>query len=193
MGFVDQLPALIGVALGAAGTYVGTTLTEGARWRRQQSTRWDTDRLTTYAEYGYAVAAVVAIASRIAAARGLTEGAEPLEGDEEALTRLADAEATRARRHESVRLLADLDTLVAVRKLNISVWRLERLARGRLPGDTDAWREAWKQYVILRDQYIDRARSQLSVSGSIAELDHRLPRPWELTLSLEEPPVGGVE
>lgn len=190
MGFVDQLPALVGVALGAAGTYIGTSLTEGARWRRQQSTRWDEARLSAYAEYGYAVAEVVAIASRIAASRGLTEGAEPLQGNKTALALLADAEANRARRHESVRLLGDQDTLVAIRKLNISVWRLERLARGLLQGDGQVWRDAWKEYVILRDQYIDSARGQLGVMGSIAELDHRLPRPWELTLSLDDPPLA---
>jgi hypothetical protein len=179
--FVDQLPALIGVVLGAAGTYVTTNLAERSRWRRQQLTRWDETRLTA-AEYGYAVAEVVAVASRIAASHGLTPGPEPLEADEGGLTRLANAEADRARRHETLRLLADKDTLIAIRKLNIAVWRLERLARGRLQGNDTDWQAAWKDYVITRDSYIDWVRSQLKVPGSISHLDHGLPRPWELTL-----------
>jgi hypothetical protein len=39
---VQQLPALIGVAVGAIATYAGTAGVERARWRRQQVGRIQT-------------------------------------------------------------------------------------------------------------------------------------------------------
>jgi hypothetical protein len=48
--FVQQLPALIGVLVGALATYAATSAAERARWRRTQSVRWDDKRLTAYAE-----------------------------------------------------------------------------------------------------------------------------------------------
>jgi xanthine/uracil permease len=38
---VQQLPVLIGVAVGALASYLVTSATERARWQRQQATRWD--------------------------------------------------------------------------------------------------------------------------------------------------------
>lgn len=47
--FIDQLPALIGVVIGALGTFWVTSATDRIRWRREQLTRWDERRLEAYA------------------------------------------------------------------------------------------------------------------------------------------------
>lgn len=54
-GITRQLPALIGVVVGALASYLAGAASERARWRREQSARWDDRRAQAYAEYGYAV------------------------------------------------------------------------------------------------------------------------------------------
>jgi hypothetical protein len=53
--FLQQLPTLVGVLIGAAATYGATSLTERARWRRAQAVRWDEKKVNAYAEYANAV------------------------------------------------------------------------------------------------------------------------------------------
>jgi len=50
----DQLPALIGVAVGTVGTIVATGLADRSRWRRRQSVRWDERRLDAYVAFARA-------------------------------------------------------------------------------------------------------------------------------------------
>lgn len=52
---LQQVPALIGVLVGAFTSYVVAAAGESARWRRTQSVRWDETRLRTYLEYSSAV------------------------------------------------------------------------------------------------------------------------------------------
>lgn len=68
---VQQLPALIGVLLGALATYAATSATERARWRRTQSIRWDDKRLAAYADYASAVKKLSSLSVRLAAYRGI--------------------------------------------------------------------------------------------------------------------------
>jgi hypothetical protein len=63
----EQLPALIGVLLGAGATFGATFATDRARWHREQSVRWDVKRAD---EYAFAVKRVISLAVRIAAHRG---------------------------------------------------------------------------------------------------------------------------
>ena len=54
-GFTQQLPALIGVVIGASTSYLVGAAIERARWRREQWARWDEKRAQAYAEYSHAV------------------------------------------------------------------------------------------------------------------------------------------
>jgi hypothetical protein len=47
--FLQQLPALIGVVVGALATWVVTSAAERSKWHRDQSVRWDEKKLTAYA------------------------------------------------------------------------------------------------------------------------------------------------
>jgi hypothetical protein len=81
MSFVqlsNQLLVLLGVIVGALGSYLTTSVTERARWRRALDTRWDDRRVEAYAAYGQSVKRMIVIASKIAAGRGFWADTEPL-------------------------------------------------------------------------------------------------------------------
>ncbi len=82
---VQQLPALIGVGVGALVTFATTSLAERTRWRRERDARWDDARMRAYAEYGDAVKKVTHVASRITAGRGFPHSVEPLKPDAAAM------------------------------------------------------------------------------------------------------------
>jgi hypothetical protein len=162
---VQELPALIGVGVGAVATYATTAATERTRWRRQQVSRWDRERMRAYAEYGNAVKKVTHLASRIAAGRGLPHSVEPLEPDRRALEALSQADGDRARAWESVLLLGAPETVAAARAWHQAVWRLEWFAQGRLTA-ADQWDPAIRETDVARDQFYESARRDLGVAGA---------------------------
>lgn len=167
---VNQLAALIGVALGAVLSYLVGMLNERTRWRREQGTRWDGLLLQAYSDYGQAIKECAVAYQRLAAHRGLTEDATPVEPSVDALDQAATAEARRAAMTEPLRLLADPATVAAARKLNEAVWHLEWMARGRLVGNAATWEQAYSTYRVARQSFYDKARVSLRVpGGAIAE------------------------
>jgi hypothetical protein len=177
VGFVDQLPTLIGVLLGAATSYFVTALTERANWRRRQVVRWDERRLAAYADYSNAVREKVLITSRIAATRGLNSNPEPLTADGAGFSLLDKAEARRAVLIETVRLLGDPKTMEAVHKLNRCVWHLEWIIRGHVAATALQWEQAFDAYAKARDEFIQCGRDSLRVPGSVTPPERLLP-PW---------------
>src|SRR5271170_3763444 len=51
--------------VGALATWVATFSAEHAKWRRDQSVRWDEKRLTVYTEYSHAVKQMISAATRL--------------------------------------------------------------------------------------------------------------------------------
>ncbi|GIJ79195.1 hypothetical protein SAMN05443287_102533 [Micromonospora phaseoli] len=156
---VGQLPALLGVLVGAVGTILATSLTDRSRWRRSQTVRWDERRLDAYAEFARALKEVQTIASRLIGGH--------LDRDEE-LTALAEADFRHTLAWESVLLLGDGPTVTAARAWRDAVWEIERLARAGstgdgLPGLLHRANEA-------RDAFYGAARGGLGVGGgSVAQ------------------------
>jgi hypothetical protein len=107
----------------------------------------------------------VALASRIAAGRGLDSGVEPLDPSQENLARFAEAEARRTAASEILRLLTDSKTMRAAREMTLYARKLEWLARGRPEVDGEDWKRAYSKYAEARDQYITCARKSLQVTG----------------------------
>ena len=130
--FLQQLPTLLGVLVGALATYAATSAAERARWRRAQSVRWDEKKVGAYAEYAHAVKAVIAIALRLLARQ--EPGPDSGGSTEEELTALDAAEEERTMKWEAVLLLGSSDVVTAARTWHQSVFRLERLAHGQ-PSD----------------------------------------------------------
>jgi hypothetical protein len=185
---VQQLPALVGVAVGAIATYATTSLGERTRWRRERDVRWDEARMRAYAEYGDAVKKVTHLASRIAAGRGLPHSVEPLAPDTQAMETLSNVGGDRARAWEPVLLLGDPETVAAARAWHQAVWRLEWYAAGRLTA-ADQWEPAMRATEVARDRFYDCARRDLGVKGGAVPTP-LWPPEWiqELAAAPEEPP-----
>ena len=142
MGFYDQLPAFIGVVVGAGMSFAATYWMDRTGWRRNQSTRWDERRLSAYLDYSNAVKELVTIADRLASSQPLESGIGPLERTSENLDKLAAAEARRTVVSETLRLFADPDTGTAAREMTRCAWHLCWLAREAPDGDRSEWKRA---------------------------------------------------
>lgn len=165
MQLVNQAPVLLGVVVGALGSYVTTAATERARWKRALDSRWDDRRVDAYASYAQSVKRMIHIAQRIAAARGLAGDSEPLAPTQENLDLLAAAEAERGRQWETVLLLGHPQTVAAGRNWHELAWRLEWYARERLTGSSSDWQAARAAVDVARDAFYESARGDLHVSG----------------------------
>ncbi|MDF4252533.1 hypothetical protein [Streptomyces sp. WMMB303] len=127
----------VGVALDAVGSFLVTSLNDRARWRREQSVRWDERRLDAYGAYLHVVEELAGRCQSIAAGRGLVTGPAPLELTAEVLDELSAAEARSSALGETGESLGDADTNTASKTLNHCLWRLEHLARG-VPTEEEA-------------------------------------------------------
>jgi hypothetical protein len=163
MAFWDQLPALLGVVVGAAGSYTAASLTERSRWRRTRAERWDEKKFQIYASYSNILKAQIRIGQRIGASRGLEHTIDPLE-PEEGLAQLAQAEVQRTAEWESVLLVGDAETVAAARAWHESVWKAEMYARG-LKDDPAGWTGALRQMSQARDAFYACARRDLGILG----------------------------
>jgi hypothetical protein len=171
-GFLQQLPALIGVVVGALATWAATSAAERAKWRRSQSVRWDEKKLTAYAEYSHAVKQLISAATRLEDQRrsdgeGVTsaDAASTIAAGEAAL---AAAEDERTMKWESVLLLGSSDVITAARAWHQSAFRLEWIALGRA---TDMpWDEAIASVSRTRRAYYEAAKADLGIGiGSAPE------------------------
>jgi hypothetical protein len=160
---LQSLPALIGVALGALGSYIVSSSNERSRWRRTHASRWDERRLLAYVDYGSSVRTMNHLSARVAAARELPGSGEPLPV-EEGLALLAAAEASRAERWQAVLILGRPQTITAGNAVNKWAWTLEWFARGKLQGEHE-WDDAWKAAHDARDAFFNSARADLGIAG----------------------------
>lgn len=167
---LNQLLVLLGVIVGALGSYLTTSVIERARWKRSFDTRWDDRRVEAYASYGQSVKRIIVITSQIAAGRGFGANAEPLAPTQVNLDLLAAAEAERASQWETVLLLGHPKTVAAARNWHEHAWQLEAYARGRLTGSASDWQEARNATDVARATFYESARSDLGVSsGSLPD------------------------
>ncbi|MET8867352.1 hypothetical protein ABZW11_30785 [Nonomuraea sp. NPDC004580] len=171
--FVDQLPALIGVLLGALGTYGVTALTERKRWRRQLATRWDERRVLAYMEYAHAIKKTISICIKLAAQRGVGADLKYL-APEYSDADLAAAEEMRTVSWEAVLLFGGDEAIVAGRKWHEAVFRLELIAAGQ---EADlAWDEAIEATSRARGEFyrVVKAEIGMTVTGAAGTYDWQL-------------------
>jgi hypothetical protein len=168
MSLTSQILPLAGVAIGATTSFLVTSLNERTKWRREQSIRWDGQRLKAYAEYAHAVKDLAYQYRRIAVARGLTAGPHPLEPTPEILDELGAAEVRRSALAEALGLLGDAETITASRRMNQCLWNLESLAREMPAEGAENWDQEYERYRDVRQEYIEHARRSLGVIGPTA-------------------------
>lgn len=165
----QQLPALLGVGVGVLASYLVAGAGERARWRRTQQARWVERRLDAYQQYGYAVKRMTTLAMRLAAAQGVDDSTQPRTPVPDGLAALAEAEAERSARWETVLLVGDPTTVTAARRWHESAWLLEQFARGEAPEAT-GWQHAVEQMRASRHAYYAAARQDLGVgSGDLPD------------------------
>jgi hypothetical protein len=173
MDLYQQGAAVLGVVVGALLGYLGSALTERARWKRERAARWDEARMKAYADYGEAVKKISHLAVRIAAGRGFPHIVAPMPPTDEALRDLGVAEGERARAWEPVLLLGSADAVTAARSWHTTVWRLVDFAHGQRT-DPDAWGPTVTEANNARDKFYDSARRDLGVNGDTVTTP-----PWE--------------
>jgi hypothetical protein len=186
--FLDQLPAILGVMVGALGTLLVTSWTDRARWRRDQAIRWDTRRLEAYVAYASTVKEIHILALRTSARSRRYSKSPPID-KEQALELLAEANASRTKAWEAVLLLGDEATVMAARAWQDAVHVEEHLCHGDSIDETE-WRSAVEAVDQARDRFYLAARENLGVrGGSVAQSPFLHAREWP------SPPQfgGGIE
>ena len=178
MSFLQQLPTLVGVIVGALGSYLVTSANDRVRWRREQEARWDDKRAQAYAEYSYSVKSHYELCKRLAAHRGLGTWSEPLD-PEQAMEELARSASGRAAKWELVLLLGSPETVAAARTWHRKVWQMELFARGLREGNSE-WKIADIEVVAARTRFYEAARHDLGIgSGNLPDGGPwEVPKPW---------------
>ena len=163
---LQQLPALLGVVVGALATWVATTTAERGKWRRDQSVRWDEKRLAVYTEYSHAVKQMISAATRLQdqrnGARSGTVSADAQAALAAGEAALAAAEDERTVKWESVLLLGSSDVIKAARAWHQGAFRLEWIALGR--ASDASWDEAIEATSQARRVYYQAAKADLGIS-----------------------------
>lgn len=160
---VQQLPALIGVAVGAFASYLVATATERRRWQRQQFTRWDVKRAEAYVDYGNAVKNVFYKCGSIANFRGLGWIHEEID-ENDALSELGRLASERSAKWESLLLLGDVETLLAAREWHRLVGQMQGFIRGNRT-DVGEWKALYVQADAARTRFYGAARRDLGIRG----------------------------
>lgn len=170
---VQQLLTLAGVVLGAGATFVVTMMNERAKWRRGQDTRWDDKRLAAYSEYANSLKQYVQVSYRLAAARDYPAVALPIDIDT-GMRLLAEAEADKTVKWETVLLLGSPEAVAAARSWNRAAWELGWPARGHAIEHAEYVR-LYSEMGRRRNEFYECARADLGVrSGTLPPGD----RPW---------------
>ncbi|MET7805027.1 hypothetical protein [Micromonospora chersina] len=173
---VTQVPALLGVLIGTAGTMIATSVNERARWRRSQTVRWDERRLDAYVDFTRAVKEIHAVATQMLGDHRPGSRRPPL-GREDGLVRLAEADVRHTLAWEAVLLLGDEVTVRAAAGWRDVVRDIERTARA-LPSPPTDLPELIHRADESRDRFYRAARGSLGVrGGSVDQVRHPLPRP----------------
>jgi hypothetical protein len=160
---VQQLPALIGVVVGALASYLVSSATERRRWQHQQSTRWDEKRVQAYADYGNAVKNVFYLCGRITNSRGLGLMREKID-IADALNELGRLASERSAKWETVLLLGDPDTVLAARAWHRLVGDMQRFVRDNR-ADAGEWEALFDKVEAARATFYEAARRDLGIGG----------------------------
>lgn len=159
--FIQQLPALIGVVIGALGSYLASTRGDRARFRREQAARWEERRLTTYADYARSLKKSVTLAYRIAAHLGNDPHPHPL-SPEEAAPHLAEATDARDPAGEALLMLGTPDVVEKAREWVVVVMEMEGFLRDQTHSP-ETWSTMLKRQRAAREKYYAAVRRDLAL------------------------------
>ncbi|MET8246448.1 hypothetical protein ABZV31_19705 [Streptomyces sp. NPDC005202] len=159
--FIQQLPALIGVVIGALGSYLAAVRGDRARFRREQAARWEERRLAVYADYARALKKTVTLTYRVASHLGNDPHPHPL-SLQEAEPLLAEATIARDPSGEALIMLGSPEVVEKARVWVVSVMEMERFLReGRQ--EPEAWQALLEQQRAAREGYYAAVRTDLAL------------------------------
>ncbi|WP_367045164.1 hypothetical protein [Streptomyces sp. Je 1-332] len=159
--FVQQLPALIGVIVGALGSYLAITRGDRARFQREQAARWEERRLAVYGDYARVVKQTVTLTYRVAAHLGNDPHPHPLT-PEEAAPHLAEAAIARDPAGEALLMLGTPDVVDKARVWILTVIEMERFLREGIR-DPGAWSALLERQRTSREGYYQAVRRDLAL------------------------------
>ncbi|MGC9540478.1 hypothetical protein [Streptomyces sp. UG1] len=159
--FIQQLPALLGVVIGALGSYVVVVRGDQARFRREQAARWEERRLAVYADYARSVKKTVTITYRVASHNGYSTHPAPLTLAE-AEPLLAEANSERDPSGEALIMLGSIAVVESARAWVVTVMDMESFVRE--PGrDREAWQALLERQRAGREAYYAAVREDLGL------------------------------
>ncbi|MFI1505399.1 hypothetical protein [Streptomyces sp. NPDC020597] len=159
--FLQQLPALLGVVVGALGSYLALVRSDRARFARERSARWEERRLTVYAEYARAVKKSVNLMYRVASHQGNDPHPYPL-SPQEAAPQLAQATDGRDPAGEALVMLGSHDVVERARAWVTVVMDMERFLREGTH-DPQAWQALLERQRAGREGYYAAVREDLDL------------------------------
>ncbi|MFF4504450.1 hypothetical protein [Streptomyces sp. NPDC001401] len=159
--FMQQLPALIGVVIGALGSYLAVVRGDQARFRREQAVRWEERRLAAYVDYARALKRSVTLTYQVASHLGDDPHPHPLPL-QEAEPQLAEAMTARDPAWEALLLLGSPDVVEKARAWVLTLIDMEQYVR-QDTRDPAAWHALLEQQRDRRDGYYTAVRDDLAL------------------------------
>jgi hypothetical protein len=159
--FMQQLPALIGVVIGALGSYLAVVRGDRARFRREQAARWEERRFAVYADYARTLKTSVTLTYRLAAHFEIDPHPHPLT-PEEAKPLLAEAAIARDPSGEALILLGSPAVVEKARTWVVLVMEMERYLREG-QRDPETWQALLERQRAGREGYYTAVREDLAL------------------------------
>ncbi|MDI3405357.1 hypothetical protein QIS96_16205 [Streptomyces sp. B-S-A6] len=159
--FMQQLPALLGVVIGALGSYLVVMRGDDARFRREQAARREDRRLAAYSEFARSLRASVSTMFRAAAQLGNDPHPHPLPLGEAAV-RLGEASEARDLAWESVLLFGSPEVVDAAREWAVAVAEMEQAVRAEAR-DREGWKTLAGKQRVGREGFYAAARSDVGL------------------------------
>lgn len=164
MNLGTQLATLLSVVIGGAVSFVGATLSERSRWKRDLGRQWTQHRFDACRELIHIVHVQVGAARSLATTRNLLEGPPPV-SVEDGVREIAESDRQLALAYETVQMLCDERTGEAARVWRSTVWQLSDYARGVIEGDSEQWEVAYTHYRVAREAFHGAIRQDLGIPG----------------------------
>lgn len=159
--FIQQLPALIGVVIGALGSYVAIVRGDQARFRRERDARWEERRLEAYAEYARALKRSVTLTYRVASHFGNDPHPHPL-SPAEAAPLLAEATAAGDPAGEALLLLGSTQVVEKARVWVSAAVEMQQFLRTETR-DPEAWHALVERQRTGRSGFYSAVRDDLGL------------------------------
>src|SRR5262245_44024076 len=159
--FLQQLPALIGVVIGALGSYLAVVRGDRARFRREQAARWEERRFAVYTDWSQALKQQVALTYRVAAHLGNDPHPHPLSA-QDAEPLMAEVQTAREPYGEALILLGSADVVEHAREWIVTVVEMERFVREGTH-DPAAWQSLLERQRAGREGFYTAVREDLAL------------------------------